>query len=152
MNRKKLISWYDTEHLCDSCGRSFLPDRDKTISTWCNDCRVGEYWYPRICVNCGVEFLSRKRDTMYCSGKCNRQYRSKIKGWEFHERQWENLRELVLERDNYTCQECHAFSMNGFLQVHHIKPLFRGGVNDETNLVALCPTCHKTAHRKYNFP
>jgi 5-methylcytosine-specific restriction endonuclease McrA len=89
---------------------------------------------------------------MYCSGKCGRQYRSKIKGWKSHERQWENLRELVLERDNYICQECHVFSMNGLLQVHHIEPLFRGGVNDETNLVTLCPPCLKKAHKNYDFP
>ena len=30
--------------------------------------------------------------------------------------------------------------------MHHIKSVADGGTNDETNLVLLCPNCHKMAH------
>ena len=50
------------------------------------------------------------------------------------------LRDLVLERDNYTCQIC-GMKLN--LQVHHILPRRLGGEHAEENLVTLCCSCHR---------
>jgi len=60
--------------------------------------------------------------------------------------QWNELREFILERDNFTCQVCGIFLMDISLEVHHIKPLFKGGTNDEANLITLCHECHRVKH------
>lgn len=66
---------------------------------------------------------------------------------------WKNLRRLVLERDNYTCQNCGLKTPSDkkaiqILDCHHkieacVKPdLFLV----ETNLITLCKPCHLKAH------
>jgi hypothetical protein len=32
------------------------------------------------------------------------------------------------------------------LHIHHIVPVFCGGTNERSNLIALCPNCHAAAH------
>jgi hypothetical protein len=32
------------------------------------------------------------------------------------------------------------------VDVHHIKPKHEGGTNDASNLIVVCPTCHRAAH------
>lgn len=70
---------------------------------------------------------------------------------------WQQQRRLVLERDDHRCQTCGAESRPGTpLHVHHIRPFREFGyvpgqndayrqANQITNLVALCPSCHRRA-------
>ena len=56
---------------------------------------------------------------------------------------WHSIRRRIVARDK-VCQNCGA---SGKLQVHHKRP-FRcfddpDIANDEANLVALCPPCHR---------
>jgi 5-methylcytosine-specific restriction endonuclease McrA len=53
------------------------------------------------------------------------------------------LRNQVLERDNWRCQDCGSFQN---LQVHHLK--FRSSFGDDlmANLITLCAACHKIRH------
>ncbi len=51
----------------------------------------------------------------------------------------EELRALVLARDNYTCQACGRKTAG---QIHHIKARGQGGTHALTNLVTLCGRCH----------
>ncbi len=41
---------------------------------------------------------------------------------------------------------------SNFIEVHHIKPLSQheGTVNPETDLVPVCPNCHRMLHRYRN--
>ena len=55
--------------------------------------------------------------------------------------------------DNYTCQnpKC-SFSYNGYIvEAHHLKPLSKKETdivfNTVDDLITLCPTCHRLAHR-----
>ena len=57
-----------------------------------------------------------------------------------------NVREYVLYRDNHTCQSCNGKSKDKVLNVHHIKSRQTGG-NRPDNLLTLCETCHKTYHK-----
>ncbi len=57
---------------------------------------------------------------------------------------YRQLRELVLKRDGWRCQRCGGASS---LEVHHIRPRSRLGHDVEFNLITLCVTCHKEAHR-----
>ena len=57
-----------------------------------------------------------------------------------------NTREMVLNRDNYTCQYCKGRHKDSKLEVHHIIYRSNRGGNDENNLITLCQTCHKLLH------
>lgn len=56
-----------------------------------------------------------------------------------------NVREYVLFRDNHTCQCCKGKSKDKVLNVHHIESRKTGG-NTPNNLITLCEACHKGYH------
>ncbi len=62
---------------------------------------------------------------------------------------WPKLREKILIRDNYTCRGCGARPEPANLHVHHIQPyrsfLDPALANSPSNLVTLCPSCHRQA-------
>lgn len=53
---------------------------------------------------------------------------------------WRRIRHAVLERDGYRCRYCGGPAST----VDHVVPVFRGGSDDESNLVAACVTCHRS--------
>ncbi len=66
----------------------------------------------------------------------------------------DSLKQQVLKRDNYTCQNCGS---KDNLHVHHLSGLYgnlRGGVpfynlpwrNFEQQMVTLCNSCHSKIH------
>jgi len=71
---------------------------------------------------------------------------------------WENIRGMIVKRDNHTCQMCGIKSdggtikdigtdKNGFViwlefEVHHIIPRSKGGSHHPKNLVMVCKKCH----------
>lgn len=57
-----------------------------------------------------------------------------------------NTKEMVLNRDNYTCQYCKGKHKDSKLEVHHIIYRSNHGSDDEGNLITLCQTCHKMLH------
>ncbi len=59
----------------------------------------------------------------------------------------------VLERANGICEKCNQpapFMRDNsnfpYLEVHHKKPLAKGGDDTIENAIALCPNCHRHAH------
>lgn len=56
-------------------------------------------------------------------------------------RPWRRIRQRILLRDRYTCQQCGYVGMD--LEVDHIVNVARGGSDDDSNLQALCKLCHK---------
>lgn len=58
---------------------------------------------------------------------------------EFHQ-----VREQALERDNYKCCGCGTTER---LHVHHILERCNGGTNDSGNLITLCAACHAEKHK-----
>lgn len=59
--------------------------------------------------------------------------------------QWQKKREVILKRDNSTCQKC---GVKENLQVHHLKYIGRDLPWDAPNkhLITLCKNCHALAH------
>ena len=56
--------------------------------------------------------------------------------------QWRKLRARFLNQ-NPLCEMCKEQGRyTQATEVHHIKPLSEGGTNEETNLMALCHSCH----------
>jgi len=56
-------------------------------------------------------------------------------------------------RDNYTCQACGFYlKVNGkyVIECHHSDPIGAGGERETSlsDLVCLCPTCHRIAHTR----
>ena len=72
-----------------------------------------------------------------------------IKGKEYQkgpQKDFWNVREYVLHRDNHTCQYCKGKSGDKILNVHHIVSRKTGG-NSPENLITLCETCHNDYHK-----
>jgi hypothetical protein len=72
-----------------------------------------------------------------------------ISGKEYQEgpqKDFWNIREYVLFRDNHTCQHCKGRSGDKILNVHHIESRKIGG-NSPGNLITLCKTCHNDYHK-----
>lgn len=59
---------------------------------------------------------------------------------------FENIRAMVLNRDDYTCQCCKGKHKDSKLEVHHIIYRSQNGSDEESNLITLCHTCHKALH------
>jgi len=63
----------------------------------------------------------------------------------YDSREWKVLRDSVVNRDKYTCQECGYNKENREkrrLSAHHIIPRKEGGIDHPENLVTLCNKCH----------
>lgn len=66
-------------------------------------------------------------------------------GQEDYGPDWDIIRQEILERDDFTCQESDSYCM-GQLQVHHITPLRKRGTNNKDNLITLCLYHHSLKH------
>lgn len=73
----------------------------------------------------------------------------KVKHWGYQKGinyGFENIKAMVLNRDNYKCQYCKGKHKDSKLEVHHIIYRSQGGSDEESNLITLCHTCHKDLH------
>ncbi len=101
--------------------------------------------YNKVCIYCKKLFVASRSDRLYCSTTCSGKIRQKQINLTVNE--WRSLREYILERDGYTCQDCGKFLMDLGLFIHHIKPIFRNGSNEPKNLITLCGKCHGIRYR-----
>ena len=71
--------------------------------------------------------------------------RSKILGPARYGDDWGAIRILIYKRDNYTCQECglKMTKETGAHHIHHIIPFLISFDNSLSNLITLCPSCHR---------
>jgi 5-methylcytosine-specific restriction endonuclease McrA len=56
---------------------------------------------------------------------------------------YEQLRQRVLKRDNWRCQNCGSMRD---LEVHHKTLRSQSGDDSELNLITLCNSCHANEH------
>src|ERR1039457_3991565 len=59
---------------------------------------------------------------------------------------WQEVRTVVLNRDNHRCVACGTTCARGEADVHHLMPRDLGGSDDPANLVTLCDGCHAAHH------
>ena len=66
---------------------------------------------------------------------------------------WQQLRDTIMKRDGYLCQDCKARGkITPAEEVHHIIELTPNNINDASitlnpdNLVSLCRECHRQRH------
>lgn len=61
------------------------------------------------------------------------------------------LTKIIKKKYNYTCQRCGEIEKDKPFHAHHIVPRkTQKLVNDENNLILLCPQCHKWVHSELN--
>lgn len=58
-------------------------------------------------------------------------------------RPWRRIRDAVLLRDGYTCQQCKRLCLPCDLECDHITPTSKGGTDVLHNLQAMCIPCHE---------
>lgn len=68
-------------------------------------------------------------------------------------KKWKRKRDIILRRDEYTCQECKRYGKTiPATIIHHVFPLESFPdlklVND--NLISLCNNCHEAMHNRFN--
>ena len=51
------------------------------------------------------------------------------------------MKKFVASNQKWTCKHCQNI-LDASYEIDHIIPLYKGGTNDATNLVALCRNCH----------
>lgn len=94
--------------------------------------------FKAICKQCAREFNTSNKNSRYCSDICKqRNYRSKSKGDV-------SIKTLYKKLSNLPCQICGWNEAPRDL--HHITPVSKGGKNEETNLITLCPNHHRMVH------
>lgn len=66
---------------------------------------------------------------------------------------WQQLRDTIMKRDGYLCQDCKARGkITPAEEVHHIIEVTQANINDASitlnpdNLVSLCRECHRQRH------
>src|SRR5713101_1982427 len=64
---------------------------------------------------------------------------------------YEALKNEVLERGGWRCQDCGSAKM---LEVHHVRPRSQLGHDTSGNLITLCMDCHRHGHgiKQLNLP
>lgn len=62
--------------------------------------------------------------------------------------QWQDIRRVILRRDQYTCCKCGNDGVP--LEIHHIT-YARLGHEHYSDLVSLCRTCHQTVHDTHGY-
>lgn len=90
----------------------------------------------RLCCLCGKRIPKGRRE--WCSAEC-------VERWK-RDSLWSEISQNILDRDGKTCRDCGTKKMA--MEVHHVKPVSKGGTNDPENLITLCWKCHKKRHGK----
>jgi len=103
------------------------------------------------CNHCGKRFERNSNQVfsrnVYCGTTCLHEHQRSVFG-SLKDR-YQQLRQSILERDNYTCQKCGRSDMP--LSVHHKDGKgdsnhWKEANNDPDNLITLCLYCHGVVH------
>ena len=149
---------------CPICGE-FVPRGRKYCSDECKKIGLKNARELKniICPICKKEFRPHSHRTVYCSMECKNKahsLRMKGKGNSYYKdgtsytKEFQDIKPLIKERDNYTCQICgekeHPMKHQRYgeitnLRVHHIDEDITN--NLESNLITLCQVCHMRLHK-----
>ena len=92
------------------------------------------------CEGCGNTFITRSSVKRFCSNLCREKSWNARTGRTSSSNKNRRYRELKGNK----CQLCGWDK--AFCDVHHIVPKSEGGLNKESNLIILCPNCHRLCH------
>lgn len=97
-----------------------------------------------------------KKETQEQIRKWRKDYDDKRKGDKYRKFyksvQWRIVRDYILKRDNYICQDCIKDNKITICNtVHHIIEVKEdySKALDENNLITLCADCHNKVHKRF---
>lgn len=132
---------------CINCGDNFQADTrelNRGNARFCSrNCSTSSSNQKRqqinyTCEYCEVSFLAMNK-AKFCSDSCSQKaYRAKqrIRGI--------NIKYIQRSLQHLSC--CICGWQEATRDIHHIIPVSKGGTNDMSNLVVLCPNHHRMAH------
>jgi len=154
---------YDGRHrkaykICAYCGEEFHTGWDHRRKYCSRECFGASCRKPLpSCEMCGEP--CKKHGARFCSRECKvRWYRGEqvynYKGGQARDHYasafWLKRAQEIRERDK-VCQHCgYVPADDEALHVHHIIPWEVSHDDSPSNLIALCPSCHKKADHEYN--
>lgn len=113
--------------------------------------------YRRHHNDCGVFFYAIRKDNRMITTPNGYQVNtSKDRAKFYSSKEWQELRQEAMKRDNYECVWCASegkVSTNQVLEVDHIKELeyYPQDALDIHNLRTLCKDCHNKRHKRFNY-
>ena len=124
-----------------NCLKEFNSKKSKTIEVNCNYCN-------KKITKTNSQQRSSKAGLFFCNNLCKNRYLAKNKRWKkskdniLHHRSRQNI---LLQKNNYTCQKCGYDENKKMLDVHHYDHNHKN--NKYNNLRILCVWCHIKHHR-----
>ena len=154
----KFHLFYDKIKKYEECRQD--PNNPELLQVKCKYCN--NWFNPTYSqLNSRLKIMSedKRSNNLYCSNACKKscpifgkhKYPRDFKQNTSREVQPE-LRKLVLERDNWTCQKCGKNKKDNLeleLHCHHILPLNEDPIQsaDIDNCITLCKDCHNEVHK-----
>lgn len=128
--------------VCIECNNSFQASSkevDRGNAKFCSLSCVAKYFNKHkslnlknfTCKECSLEFQSASNEARYCSQKCKNRFFSR-------------KRKRRYDIPTNSCEICGWNKCT--CDVHHIQSISSNGTNDKTNLISLCPNCHRMAN------
>lgn len=138
-----------SERICQCCGKSFLAENreiNRGNAKYCSQSCAGkmskELEYTHICKHCGREFTSTSKNSKYCSTICKQKnYRARQKSLLAEK----SIKYYYNFFENIPCEICGWDK--SVRDLHHITEVANGGSTELTNLISVCPNCHRMIHR-----
>ena len=90
----------------------------------------------------GNNWKNKDLDFLIKSGSGCRNTKNSRISWN----EWSKIRDIVFDRDNYTCQYCGATDVD--LECDHIVAWSSGGLDEISNLVCACVKCNRSKGNK----
>ncbi len=129
-------SAYDNKVFCsEKCKKDY--DKKHNLPT--------EFKEERNCNLCDSIFIwsSFCHNRKFCSEECGKEYgKNKLK--KIYNNRFLKLRFDIITRDNFTCQYCGRNVTDDKIKINvdHIIPKAKGGLNKKNNLITSCRECN----------
>ena len=128
---------------CLDCGTQIYRN-----STRCKKCygKSIRTFKPRYCKDCNVSISKEATMCLKCHNIRQNKNLSNERSKFNSSKKWAKTRNLVFERDNYTCSNCKK--RGTYIECHHLFSYknYPEKKLDVNNLVTICYTCHKKIH------
>jgi len=115
------------KRICKYCGKVFIPTNGRQKYCLTIECQRGK--------NKGYYIKREKKIKLYYEQN-KEKYRNKSNKRRL------KLRFEILKRDNFTCQYCGRKSPEVILEIDHIYPKSKGGLDKAENYITACSDCN----------
>lgn len=162
-NEKSVLSFYEETQVRSKIGlyEEIKCSKDDKLLIKCAYC--GEWITPpRSDVRRRIRAIEGNctqgsENKIYCSHKCKKacpiyrqKYYTKDNRPATSREVQPQLRQMVFQRDSYTCQKCgvHKKDSKDPIHCHHIEPLNQSPIEsaDTDNCITVCKSCHEKTH------